>query len=276
MCGICGIVGLGASEPALNAMVRRLAHRGPDHSEIWIGDGVGLGHTRLAIVDLSPAGNQPMKSESGDVVLVANGEIYNNSELRAFLQNRGHRFCSGSDNEVLIHLYEEEGLKGLERADGMFACAIWDLNTRRLVLARDRLGIKPLYYCQTEQNFIFASEIKAILAFPGISTKIDLLGLRQYLTYENTFGSTTLHHKIKMVEPGQVIIHENGKLILDKFRAVSFPFEFSDRDFAGACSAYRETVEQAVERHNMADVPVASYLSAGFDSTTVATLACSV
>jgi asparagine synthase (glutamine-hydrolysing) len=273
VCGICGIVGLGASEPALKSMVRRLAHRGPDHSETWLSEGVGLGHTRLSIVDLSPAGNQPMKNESGDIMLVANGEIYNNAELRVFLKSRGHRFFSGSDNETIIHLYEEEGIKGLKRADGMFACAIWDSRRRRLILARDRLGIKPLYYYQTVDNLIFASEIKSILAHPVVKPMIDPLGLRQYLTYENTFGSTTLHSGIRMVEPGQVITFENDRLTFDRFRKVEFPGEFADTSFSEACSMYRSTVEQAVERHRMSDVPVASYLSAGFDSPTVATLA---
>jgi len=272
MCGICGFAGYSQPEDSLREMIQRLRHRGPDHTGSWTGDGIALGHTRLAIVDLSPAGNQPMMNEDRSLLLAANGEIYNSRELRRELEAAGHCFASRSDNEVLLHLYEEEAEGFLPRINGMFAFALWDRRRKRLLLARDRLGIKPLYIHESPGKLAFASEIKALLSCRQISTGIDPEGLAQYLTYENTFGRTTLHRKIGMVEPGQLLIWENGTLKKSDYWQPVFP-KCADVDFRDTCNRYRSVAERAVKRHLMSDVGFAAYLSSGFDSSTVCTLA---
>ena len=212
MCGICGLVGFKDPRSSVEYMLTWLKHRGPDNEGLWTNDMVGLGHTRLSIIDLSPTGNQPMTNEDDTVFLVANGEIYNCHELRRNLEERGHRFRSRSDNEVLLHLYEEEGESFLPRLNGMVALAIWDARRQRLLLARDRLGIKPLYIYTSNEGLIFASEIKALLTCPKVQSGLDPVGLKQYLTYENTFGATTLHRGVQMIEPGQYLIWERGQI----------------------------------------------------------------
>lgn len=276
MCGICGVVGWPDAGAAVERMLDRLKHRGPDSSGLWVArgpdSGVSLGQARLAIVDLSPAGNQPMTNEDQTLWLVGNGEIYNAPELRADLEKRGHCFRSHSDNEVLLHLYEEEGENFLPRLNGMEALAIWDRTRQRLLLARDRLGIKPLYYFLGPQCLAFASEIKALFGEPQVSRGIDLVGLKQYLTYANTFGPVTLHRDIHMVEPGQYLVWENGRLHQGFFWQPDFSRSVTPK-FEDACQAYLQVLEKSVSRHLMSDVEVASYLSSGFDSTTVTTVA---
>jgi asparagine synthase (glutamine-hydrolysing) len=272
VCGICGLVGFSDQRATLERMLPFIKHRGPDNTGLWTGEGVGLGHTRLSIVDLSPAAKQPMPNEQNTVFLVANGEIYNSNELRPILRKQGHRFRSQSDNEVLLHLYEEEGEEFLPRINGMFAMAIWDVYRKRLILARDRLGIKPLYYCFRPEGLVFASEIKALLVCPKITSSIDPIGLMEYLTYENTFGSTTLHKNVQMVEPGQFIVYEAGSIRKGFFWRPDFD-ERLGPGFEDACHSYLGVAERSVRRHLMSDVEVASYLSSGFDSTTVSTLA---
>lgn len=272
MCGICGLVGFSHPHASLERMLPLLKHRGPDNTGLWTGGGVGLGHTRLSIVDLSPAGNQPMTNENGTVFLVANGEIYNSEELRLILKELGHRFTSGNDNEVLLHLYEWEGEAFLPRINGMVALAIWDGHRERLLLARDRLGIKPLYYCTPPEGLVFASEIKALLACPQVISGLDPVGLKQYLTYENTFGPTTLHNGVRMIEPGQYLIWEKRRIFTNYFWRPAFG-DSQGPKFEDACHCYLEVAERSVKRHLMSDVDVAAYLSSGFDSTTVSTLA---
>lgn len=273
MCGICGAMAAEKSLSRVQAMLPRLAHRGPDSQLSWSDDGVALGHTRLAIVDLSPSGNQPMHSEDGQTVLVGNGEIYNSDELRRELEGLGHRFSSRSDNETLLHLYEQYGLEAFQRVNGMFAAGIWDARRRRLVLVRDRMGIKPLYYSQVGTDFYFASEIKALAECPGAVRGIDPDGLRQYLTYQNTFADRTLHAGIRLVEPGQYVLFENSKIDRATYWNLDWSEEPTIHNFQDACESFRNTARESVNRHLMSDVPVASYLSAGIDSTTVATLA---
>jgi asparagine synthase (glutamine-hydrolysing) len=268
MCGICGIVGQKASVERAEEMIGFLKHRGPDHRETWIAPGVALGHARLAIVDLTTAGNQPMSNEDGTMRIVANGEIYNSNELRKYLEGKGHVFRSRSDNEVLLHLYEEENEGFLARLNGMFAFAIWDGRKRLLMLGRDRLGIKPLYYCEGDAGISFASEIKALLAAPRGGHGIDLEGLAQYLTFENTFGARTLHRDISLLEPGHGMIWQEGRKRI--FRYWSPEFRESGSDFTECCEQYRAVADRSVQRHLMSDVEVASYLSSGFDSTAVA------
>lgn len=273
MCGICGQVGRYTPEDSVRIMLKRLCHRGPENSGIYTDGHAELGHSRLSIVDLSPSGHQPMSNEDETVWLTANGEIYNSPELRSYLESRGHRFKSHSDNEVLLHLYEEEGPSFLPRINGMFALAIWDVSRRRLMLARDRLGIKPLYYYARQGCFLFASEIKALAALPGINTDVCPEGLRQYLVHQNTFGPTTLHNNIFMVEPGNYLLWEKEDIHSQEYWRPTITEQSSPPTFMDACSSYRDMATKAVRRHMMSDVEVAAYLSGGFDSTSVATLA---
>src|SRR5919109_4533077 len=180
MCGIAGILYFDCQRPVepsiLKAMGDSLAHRGPDAEGFWAEPGLGLVHRRLSIIDLA-GGDQPIGNEDGSVQVVFNGEIYNFAELRAGLEARGHRFRTRSDTEVLVHLYEEEGERLVGRLRGMFAFALWDGTRRRLVLARDRVGIKPLYVYRDAEKLLFGSELKAILAHPGVERTIDVSGL---------------------------------------------------------------------------------------------------
>lgn len=269
MCGICGIAGSKESNLIAERMTQQLRHRGPDHQETWSAAGVALGHARLAIVDLTPAGNQPMTNEDETIRLVANGEIYNNAELRGKLEAKGHCFRSRSDNEVLLHLYEEYGEGFLNQLNGMVAFAIWDEHRRMLLLGRDRLGIKPLYYCEGEGWFAFASEIKALLSCSLMPHRINPEGLVQYLAYENTFGSHTLYRDIQMLQPGHGLRWQDGQKRIFRYWIPEFQ-SGSKVDFSECCEQYRAVVDRCVQRHLMSDVAVASYLSSGLDSTTVA------
>jgi asparagine synthase (glutamine-hydrolysing) len=182
MCGICGFSW--EDEDLIQAMADRLAHRGPDARGHHVGMGASLGQTRLAIIDLSPKGRQPMVNETGDVYLVANGEIYNHMDLRRELMAKGHVFYSNSDSEAILHAYEEWGPDCIQRLLGMFCFAILDGRRKRVMLGRDRLGIKPLYYFHRGDRLIFANEIKALLAWPGVERRVDLNSLYQYLGFE--------------------------------------------------------------------------------------------
>ena len=195
MCGIAGVANLGG-EPVSSALVEGMtaliAHRGPDGEGVYTDGPVGLGHKRLAIIDLTDAGSQPMANETGDVVLDYNGEIYNFQQLRVELEALGHVFQSHTDSEVVVHAYEEWGNACVERFNGMFAFAIWDRNRRRLFLARDRFGVKPLYWYLRNGIFVFASEVKAILAHPRVSRDVCYPALNEYFTFQNVLTDLTL------------------------------------------------------------------------------------
>src|SRR6266487_359007 len=180
MCGICGVVGV-VDRAVLQRMTDAMVHRGPDDEGFHLADGIGLGARRLSIIDVS-GGHQPITNEDGTVVVVFNGEIYNHRDLRTRLETQGHRFATRSDTEVLVHLYEEYGDASVHLLQGMFAFALWDAKRRRLLLARDRLGIKPLYYLQANGSFLFASEVKALLEHPHVAADIDLQAIDLYLT----------------------------------------------------------------------------------------------
>src|SRR5947209_6745662 len=199
MCGICGVYQFGSGPPSVNeAVVNRmrdtLVHRGPDDFGTYIApDGrLGLGHRRLSIIDLSAAGRQPMTNEDGTVWLTFNGEIWNHKDLRGPLVGKGHRYASRTDTETIIHLYEDRGLGAVPALDGMFALALWDGSKRRLVLARDRTGKKPLFYTTVKGTFIFASELRALLAHPDVGRDVDEEGLSYYLTFVTTPAPYTL------------------------------------------------------------------------------------
>jgi len=208
MCGIAGIVSLDPRELVDQARVKRmrdvLRHRGPDGEGLWTEGPVGLGHRRLSIVDVA-GGHQPMTNEDETVWITYNGEIYNHAALRPGLEARGHRYRTRSDTETILHLYEEEGDRCVERLQGMFAFALWDRSRHRLLLARDRLGIKPLYYAFTEREILFASEIKALLAAGGIRPLFNEAVLPEYLATRYVAGEDTFFEGIKALGPGRTM-----------------------------------------------------------------------
>ena len=208
MCGIAGVLYADSSRPVdpemLRAMGRSIAHRGPDAEGFLNEPGVGLVHRRLSIIDLS-GGGQPLGNEDGSVQVVFNGEIYNFQELRRGLEAHGHRFRTHSDTEVLVHLYEDEGDRLVERLRGMFAFALWDRNRRRLLLARDRLGIKPLYVYRDAEKLLFGSELKAILAYPGVPREVDPAALEDYLAFGMVPGDGSIFRGIEKLPPAHVL-----------------------------------------------------------------------
>src|SRR5436190_18277120 len=222
MCGICGIVatadGFAAGDDLVIAMRDTMRHRGPDDGGAWTSpDGrVALAHRRLSIVDLSAAGHQPMANEDGTVWISFNGEIYNHADLRPKLEVKGHRYRSHTDTETILHLYEEEGPRCVERLHGMFAFAIWDSRRRELFLARDRLGKKPIYYAQPSGGFVFASEIKALLEHPAITPDLDEEAFFHYLTFVCTPAPLTMFKGIKKLAPAErMVVKADGSITSD-------------------------------------------------------------
>src|SRR5215217_4794418 len=241
MCGITGVVhvdGSPVSAPTIGNMTATLAHRGPDGEGIWIDGPVGLGNRRLAIIDLSPSGHQPMGNETGDVVIVYNGELYNFQKLRVELESAGHRFHSDSDTEVVVHAYEEWGEECLDRFNGHFAFAIWDNPRKRLFLARDRFGVKPLYYHYNGARLLFGSEIKAILAYPEMRTSVCYEALSEYFTFQNVLTDLTLFDGVKLLPAGCSLTLDlcaNSKPVQRRywdFEFASQPRQFSEADAA--------------------------------------------
>jgi len=276
MCAIVGIVQLDPRERVGDVRLKRmrdvLHHRGPDGAGLWIEGPVGLGHRRLAIVDVA-GGHQPMANEDQTVWIVFNGEIYNHAELRPELEARGHRYRTRSDTETILHLYEEEGERCVERLRGMFAFAVWDRTRRRLLLARDRLGIKPLYYARTDRELLFASEIKALLAASPIRAEFNEAVLPEYLATRFVAGEETFFRGIRKLLPG----HTLSWSLADGFRERRYwrlpvttddsPVELQER-----ASHLRTRLEGAVRSHLMSDVPLGLFLSGGLDSSGLAAL----
>ncbi len=277
MCGIAGIFNVNGAPVAssvLRAMTDIVKHRGPDGEGFWLEGGVGFGHRRLAIVDLSPGGHQPMHSVDGTLTLTYNGEIYNWRELRRELEIKGARFRSQSDSEVILEAYRAWGPKCVERFNGMFAFALWDARTSRLLLARDRYGIKPLYYRWDGQTLIFGSEIKSILQHPAVRVRVNAAVLGEYFTFQNVLSDGTLFEGIKLLPRASLITLWAG-------RAESFSvkrwWDYEFREERGVPEAeYVEELDrlfrQAVERQVQADVEVGTYLSGGIDSGAVTCL----
>jgi asparagine synthase (glutamine-hydrolysing) len=272
VCGIAGIVDLdGLSEPdklSVSEMVRVVRHRGPDDQGTY-GDGAAvLGHARLSIIDLSAAGRQPMANEDETVWITFNGEIYNFLELRAELIAKGHRFRTRTDTETIIHLYEEEGDRCVERLRGMFAFGIWDVSRQRLFLARDRLGIKPLYYGLHRGKLIFGSEIKSLLQVPDWPRDIDHQALLDFLTFSWIPTPKSIFRSIRKLPPGYVAVFGTGG-----FRVRQY-WDFDDADQLDLpedelCEQLRERLAEAVRLRLIADVPVGAFLSGGVDSSAV-------
>ncbi len=278
MCGIAGVIGARAIG-RVNKMLPLLVHRGPDGEGVWsYQNNIALGHRRLAINDLSDAGKQPIVSVNNDVAIVVNGEIYNYPELRKELELRGAVFRSHSDSEVILHAWQHWDCDCFKRFNGMFAIAIYDRVQNLLLLARDRLGIKPLYYSETKNELVFASEIQSLLAgLEKNTSEIDPVGLNQYLTYQNYFGERTLREGIKLLSPGHILTFKLGGFAKVKsYWSLSFDSENKNIDFPTSVELYKDTMESSVRRHLLSDVPVASYLSAGFDCATVANRAAAI
>src|SRR3954453_17146564 len=217
MCGICGVLAYSDSfacdEETVGRMCDVIAHRGPDDAGTWSrrDQGIALGHRRLSIVDLSPAGHNPMPNEDGSVWITFNGEIYNHASLRSELEAKGHVYPSRTDTETILHLYEEEGPACVERLHGMFAFAIWDTGRRELFLARDRLGIKPLYYAQLGGGLLFGSEIKALLEHPALSADLDVEVFHHYLTFVATPAPLTMFAGVRKLAPAQrMLVRADG------------------------------------------------------------------
>jgi asparagine synthase (glutamine-hydrolysing) len=277
MCGIAGIVSFDPREPVdaqrLWRMRETLRHRGPDGAGLWIEGPIGLAHRRLAIVDLA-GGAQPMRNGRGDLRIVCNGEIYNHPGLRPRLETRGHRYRSRSDTETILHLYEEEGERCVESLRGMFAFALWDRARESLLLARDRLGIKPLYYTLTGRELLFASEIKALLAAlderPAFHSEI----LPEYLATRFVAGEETFFRGVRKLLPGRTLTWSRAAGLRERryWRPPEGPDDLRD-DPRMEARALRARLEDAVRSHLMSDVPVGLFLSGGIDSSGLAALA---
>lgn len=278
MCGICGCAAAPDNPDRVAAMLGCLTHRGPDDQGVWHTRGLSLGHRRLAIVDLSKDGHQPMTTADGALTAVVNGEIYNYPDLRGVLEGNGATFRSHSDSEIVLHAYRASGTASFSQFNGMFAYGLWDNAAQKLYVVRDRLGIKPVYYWHDPSTgiFCFASEIKALLVASGRADwQIDAESLAQYLTYENLLGDRTLFAGIRMVPPGHYLEYDQGKIRIECYWQPEIHESSSSADFDDAVVHFKTTLGSSVGRHLMSDVPVACYLSAGFDSTTVCAAAAS-
>lgn len=280
MCGICGIYNIGSEsmpQPTLEKEVRRmnerLVHRGPDAEGYYSDQGIALGHKRLSIIDLS-TGSQPIYNEDRSCVIVYNGELYNYKPLRKDLIEKGHIFSTVSDTEVILHAYEEYGVECLSLFNGMFAFAIWDSKLERLFVARDRLGIKPLYFhWQREQQlFVFASEIKSLLAMKDVKSRLNTTSLADYLVFQNILDEKTFFETINILQPGHFAILTAGRFVLEKFWQPNFKKTHLS-DISEYLHRFEELLEASVSRQLMSDVPLGSYLSGGFDSSSIATVA---
>jgi len=276
MCGICGLVSA-AGTPDVEAVARmsaRLVHRGPDDDGLFCEGQAALAARRLSIIDLA-RGHQPISSEDGSAVVVQNGEIYNYRELKRELAGRGHRFATDCDTEVLVHAYEEWGDAFLERLRGMFALALWDKRRRRLLLARDRFGIKPLYYRCAGGELSFASELKAMLEQPGFSREIDPRAVAAYLAFNSIPAPLTIFAEARKLPPGHLLSWDGGEPRLRRY-ARPGPAAAAEvrRGSAGELAAeLREVLDDSIRAHLVADVPVGVLLSGGVDSGGIAALA---
>lgn len=271
MCGIYGeliIAGNGRpQESIVRAMGAVIIHRGPDDDGLYLEEQVALGLRRLSIIDVT-SGHQPIANEDGSVVVVCNGEIYNFRELRQQLLSAGHRFSTGSDVEVLVHLYEDHGDDFVRHLRGMFGFALWDRTRRRLLLGRDRLGIKPVYYARAGHSIAFASESKAILARPDYSPTLDEMALRQYLTLGYVPGPFSMFAGIRKLLPGHLLVVEGG--LVDERRYWNFMVEPDEgHDESQWIDEIRACLNDSIESQMVSDVPIGAFLSGGIDSSTI-------
>jgi asparagine synthase (glutamine-hydrolysing) len=270
MCGIAGKVYLdgdrAASQQLVQAMIDIIAHRGPDGQGTYVDGPASLGHRRLSIIDLRPTGAQPMCNEDRTVWITFNGEIYNYQSLREQLISQGHVFRSESDTETIVHLWEQHGVDCVQHLRGMFAFAIWDTRQRALFVARDRVGIKPLYYCRTPKALMFASELKALLVDPEVPRRMDPEVIDRFLTYFYVPGSDTLFADIKKLDPGHYLLAKDGRVITKQYWDLEYKRgEWKSIDEAS--EALSALLRQTVADHMISDVPVGFLASGGVDST---------
>ncbi|MCI0519391.1 MAG: asparagine synthase (glutamine-hydrolyzing) [Chloroflexi bacterium] len=280
MCGITGIYQSEAREEIQETTLRRmlgaLRHRGPDQFGVYLDERVGLGSARLSIIDLS-SGQQPISNEDETLWIVFNGEIFNYVELRPELEQRGHHFTTNTDTEVVVHLYEEYGPACLQRLNGQFAIALWDSRKGSLFLARDRLGIRPLFYTLHEGALIFASEIKSILAEGRVRAEIDPVALDQIFTYWSTLSPRSAFKGIRDVPPGHYLLAQDGQIRVERYWQVEFPAEGggqaeASRPVEDLLEEFHDLLVDATQIRLRADVPVGAYLSGGLDSSTTAAI----
>jgi asparagine synthase (glutamine-hydrolysing) len=278
MCGITGWIKLDKtdgspnSEAVLHAMCERIVHRGPDSEGLWVDDQVALGMRRLSIIDLK-TGDQPVFSEDRSIVAMQNGELYNYREVRADLEKRGHRFTTQTDTEIIPHLYEEYGDAFAEHLNGMFAIALWDSRAKKLILARDRFGEKPLYYGIFDGKLIYASEPKSILAHPAVNAELDLDALRHYLSFDYVPAPMSIYKGIYKLPAAHILTVESGEVKKRRYWNLSFNKNGSAPSFENAANELRELLSDAVRMRLVSDVPLGILLSGGIDSSSVAAFA---
>jgi asparagine synthase (glutamine-hydrolysing) len=273
MCGICGKYFLTddskqVSRESLQGMMKMLEHRGPDEEGMYFYKNVGLGHKRLRIIDLK-SGAQPMANEDETVWVIYNGEIYNYKELRSFLISRGHALRTTSDTEVIVHLYEEFGEAFVPKLQGMFSFALWDQKTKVLMLARDRVGIKPLYYCLTKEALLFGSEIKSILSDLTVPTDIDLSAIDSFLTFSYLPGEQTLFKYIRKLRPGHYLTVRNGNVKISQYWDLEFSGAREHQHIDDSVAELDCLLGKTIRNHMISEVPVGVLLSGGVDSTAV-------
>lgn len=266
MCGICGNAGF-SDEPLLQEMANLIFHRGPDEGGFYNeADKVGLAIRRLRIIDLEKGG-QPRYNEEGSVIVVFNGEIYNYQELREQLRSTGHQLTSNGDTEVIVHLYEEYGLDFVRHLRGMFAIALWDRQQERLVLVRDRLGIKPLYYWHESGRLLFGSEIKTVLESPAVERRVNYRALTNYLNYGFVPAPDTMFEGIKKLPPAHMLVWQKGTMHIHSYWEVEFTSNAGDPTVLE--ERLENTLEEAIRLHLLADVPLGAFLSGGIDSSLI-------
>ena len=272
MCGIAGIVNADDAMPVraetLKGMCDVLAHRGPDDEGFFIEGNVGIGMRRLSIIDLH-TGHQPIANEDGRIRIVFNGEIYNFNELRRELEQKGHEFSTNSDTEAIVHAYEEYGDDCVHHLNGMFSFAIWDGRTRKLLLARDRLGIKPLYYYQNARAFVFGSEIKSILESGQVSKEVDPQALDLYLAFEYVPSPHSMFKGIKKLPPGHLLVLRDGQASISQYWELARQQPDSPQSAAELCDRLYDLLKDSVRMRLISDMPLGAFLSGGIDSSAI-------
>jgi asparagine synthase (glutamine-hydrolysing) len=275
MCGIAGRLNYRSGAPVARSLVRGmcdlLAHRGPDGEDVWVTGDIGFGHRRLAIIDLSPGGRQPMSTPDGDLTITFNGEIYNFQELRRELESKGHAFRSRSDTEVMLAAYRQWGVDCLSRFRGMFAFALWDAPARKLFIARDRVGKKPLHYWQDRDGLSFASEPKAFLADPSFAAHPNLEALSAYLNYQYVPSPLSAFAGVHKLPPAHFLLVEDGSVKVERYWKLSYAAKRQLTEDE-ACEELLTRLREAVRLRLISDVPLGAFLSGGIDSSAVVAL----
>jgi len=273
MCGITGVYDFGGESvdrKLLERMTSLLQHRGPDDKGFYVDGNVGLGFRRLSIIDLV-TGSQPIHNEDESIWIIFNGEIYNHLDVRKMLEEKGHRYYTKTDTETIVHAYEEYGRECVQHLNGMFAFALWDSKNKTLMLARDRMGIKPLYYLQDKQRIIFASELKSILEDPQVERKINLRALHDYLTYSYVPVPQTIFHGIKKLPQSSTLVCKEGKTEITKYWSINCKQDYSNTE-SYHCKKIRTMLQESVKMRLMSDVPLGAFLSGGIDSSIIVAL----